>query len=352
MSTTVANVVEHEIGPTGLLAIRLHSSAVRLRGVDGPNVRVTGPGGTLERSVRIERGPGSLSIQAIRADRSFSIGVASVDIVAGREAPDLDVEVPRAATVVIETASGDIAVVGLIGDQRYRTTSGEIELRDVSGQLAVDAVSGDVAVTTAGPSSIAARTVSGDLRIRGDHDVAASRIATTSGDVRLEGRFSGPGPFSIETVSGDMILAPHGGVRLEVKTVTGDVRSDVASAAAGGRGARTVVVGGGGATLTIRSISGDVQVVEPRPRDDTPASGRIAIPPAVPLPPAVPQPPSPPTPPTAPSPPDRSGETEPRRPEALDSMTILEALERGDIDVDEASRRLEALDATNPEPEA
>jgi uncharacterized membrane protein YjjP (DUF1212 family) len=33
-------------------------------------------------------------------------------------------------------------------------------------------------------------------------------------------------------------------------------------------------------------------------------------------------------------------------------MAILQALERGEIDVDEASRRLEALDATKPELEA
>ncbi len=215
MSASTSTVIEHEVGPTGLIAIRLHSSSVRLRGVDGTAVRVTDPTGSLERSVRIERAPGSLSIRATHTDRSFSIGRASLDIVAGRHVPDLEIEVPRGATVVIETASGDVAVDGLTGDQRYRTASGEIDLRDVAGQLALDGVSGDVAMQIAGPSSIAARTVSGDLRIRGDHDLAASRIATTSGDVWLEGRFTGPGPFSIETVSGDTTLVPGGGVRLD-----------------------------------------------------------------------------------------------------------------------------------------
>lgn len=345
MNTVISSAIEHEVGPTGLLAIRLHSSAVRLRGVDGPTVRVADPSGDLQRSVRIERGPGSLSIQA---DRTLSIGVGPVGFAAGRKAPDLDIEVPYRATVVIETASGDIGVVGLTGDQRYRTASGEVELRDVSGQLALDAVSGDVAILTAGPSSVAARTVSGDLGIRGDHDLAASRITTTSGDVRLEGRFSGPGPFSIETVSGDTTLAPTGGVRLEVRTVTGDVRSDVISAAEGTRGARTVVVGTGGATVTVRSISGDVHLVEPRSTDRSSAEIRSTNPPD---PPDSPIAPAPAVPPIAPEASLRVARPEPTTDDAPaptgqpgDPMTVLRALERGEIDVDEASRRLAVLD--------
>lgn len=348
MSVSTSTVIEHEVGPTGLIAIRLHSSSVRLRGVDGTAVRVTDPTGSLERSVRIERAPGSLSIRATHTDRSFSIGRASVDIVAGRHVPDLQIDVPHEATVVIETASGDVAVDGLTGDQRYRTASGEIDLRDVAGQVALDGVSGDVVMQIAGPSSIAARTVSGDLRIRGDHDLAASRIATTSGDVWLEGRFTGPGPFSIETVSGDTTLVPGGGVRLEIKSVTGDVRSAVPSTSEGGRGARTVVVRGGGPTLAIRSLSGDVRIVEASRSDRSTAAIEAPVAPVAPSAPVAPVAPAAPNPPHTPESPQAPA------PSALpnDSMAILQALERGEIDVDEASRRLEALDATKPELEA
>lgn len=347
MSASTSTVIEHEVGPTGLIAIRLHSSSIRLRGVDGTAVRVTDPTGSLERSVRIERAPGSLSIRATHTDRSFSIGRASLDIVAGRHVPDLQIDVPRGATVVIETASGDVAVDGLTGDQRYRTASGEIDLRDVAGQIALDGVSGDIGMQIAGPSSIAARTVSGDLRIRGDHDLAASRIATTSGDVWLEGRFAGPGPFSIETVSGDTTLVPGGGVRLEIKSVTGDVRSAVPSTSEGGRGARTVVVRGGGPTLAIRSLSGDVRIVEAS-RSDRSTAAIEAVAAVAPSAPVAPVAPSAPTPPHTPESPQAPASSAPPN----DSMAILQALERGDIDVDEASRRLEELDATNPEPEA
>ena len=62
----------------------------------------------------------------------------------GGHAPELDVELPRRATVVIETVSAEIEVDGLVGDQRYRTTSGDLDLRTVSGRLVIETVSADL----------------------------------------------------------------------------------------------------------------------------------------------------------------------------------------------------------------
>ena len=344
MSESVTNVIEHDIGPNGLLAIRVPSSEVRVRAVEGSTVRVQDPGGTLERSLRVERAPGSLSLQA---ERGVAVSVGSVGFGAWRRVPNLDIEAPFGTTIVVETASGDVTVHGLTGDQRYRTASGELDLREIAGRLTVDAVSGDVGVTTAGPCTIAARTVSGDLSILGVHERPSVRVATTSGDIRLEGRFEGPGPFSVESVSGDTILVPTGGVRLEVKTVTGDVSTDIKATSAGGRGARTVIVGDGGVTMTLRSISGDVVV---QGRDAMARVGAAPTPPTPPEPPSTPERPEPaltPEPPEPPSVPEDP--TERIHADASDQpMTILEALERGEIDVDEATRRIVALgDATD-----
>ena len=321
MTAASGTVLEHDIGPTGLLAVRVHSSDLHLRAVDGSTVRVSDPTGSLERSVTVERAPGSLSLSA---GRGISLGgPVEVDVEAGvseaiREAaraveharravygrsgkgpvhagpgaPDLEIDVPRGATVVIETASGDVVVDGLTGDQRYRTASGEILLREVSGQLAVDAVSGDVSIAAIGDSVIGARTVSGDLDVQAG-TVRSLRISTTSGDMRIEGRLAGDGPFAIESVSGDTILAPVGGVTVAVKSVTGDIRSDVVSTTEGNRGSRTVTVGDGGPRLTLRSISGDLRLVRP--------SGPVVV---SPLAPEVPAPPLPPRPPAAPEPPE------------------------------------------------
>ena len=76
MSTTVIHTIEHDIGIDGVLEIRLGDSDVRLRGIDGTTVRVSGdPGDDLEGLLAIDRGAGSLSI---RPDRRGDIrrGVA------------------------------------------------------------------------------------------------------------------------------------------------------------------------------------------------------------------------------------------------------------------------------------
>ena len=355
MTAASSTVLEHDIGRTGLLAVRLHASDLRIRAVDGSTVRVSDPTGELHGSVAIERGPGSLSL---RADRGISVGIGRVGLDVGRQAPDLEIEVPRGATVVLETASGDLTVDGLVGDQRYRTASGTILLRDVGGQLAVDAVSGDVTIAAPGESAIGARTVSGDLHLQAG-TLRSLRLSTTSGDMRIEGRLAGEGPFAIESVSGDTILAPVGGVTVAVKSVTGDIRSDLESTTEGGRGSRTVTVGDGGARLTLRSISGDLRLVRPAGRVvvSSPASRVAPVapePPIAPEPPAAPEPPMAPEPPVAPEAPTiaieppasiEDPQAEAVAPASDPSLAILEALERGEIDVAEATRRLSALDA-------
>lgn len=326
MSAPTATLLEHEIGPTGLISIRLHSSDVRVRAVDGSVARVHDATGTLERSVRVDRGPGSLSL---RADRGLSVSLGSIGSIAlgvGRRVPDIEIDVPRHATLVLETASGDVTVDGLAGDQRYRTASGQLLLRDVAGPLTLEVVSGDVELRPTGACTVAARSVSGDLAIRGDV-FGSIQVSTTSGDVRIDGRLDGPGPFAIETVSGDTTVAPSGSLRVAVNTVAGDVRSDIATTTDGGRGARVLVIGDGGPTLTVRSISGNVRLVRSTvtPLPLAPLSPTISADPPLAI---SADPPVPAT--------DADGLR----------LGILESLERGEIDVAEASHRLEDLDGT------
>ena len=201
MTARVGTVLEHDIGPTGLLAVRLHSSDLRIRAVDGSTVRVSDPTGSLEHSVAIERAPGACrfvpSAASARASgrwtstssrpafrtRSVRRPVPSIRlagpsaaaatlvgrsprVVALRTLRSMSRAAPRSS---IETASGDLSVDGLVGDQRYRTASGAIVLRDVSGQIAVDAVSGDVSIAAVGECAIGARTVSGDLHLQAEY---------------------------------------------------------------------------------------------------------------------------------------------------------------------------------------
>ncbi|HYH93621.1 MAG TPA: DUF4097 family beta strand repeat-containing protein [Candidatus Saccharimonadales bacterium] len=332
---TRAHRIEHTIGRDGLFVIRLRDGDVRLRGTDGETATIRSTDGRSLEGFGVEAG-----------DRSLSIGVPShgSDRGIGRTAkrgirsPELEVDLPAGSTVVVEGASADVEASGLSGDQRYRSASGDLTLRGVRGTLAVEAVSGDVEILADGPSEFTIRTVSGDLAIRAG-DIGALRATTTSGDVHVAGRFVASGPYTIETVSGDAVVASVDGLRVEVKTIAGDVRTELDAHYEDHDGRRTLVIGGGGPTLGFRSTSGDLRIVR---------AGELPTPVAPPVP-AAPLAPTAPSAPAAPAAPtaftDEAGDdTLDDDPAEAERLDILHALERGEIDVTEAGRRLEGLE--------
>lgn len=330
MSTTVIHTIEHDIGIDGVLEIRLGDSDVRLRGIEGTTVRVSGdPGDDLEGILALDRSAGSLSI---RPDRHGTSGEAWH---AGRT-PDLAIDAPRGATLVVDSSSGDITAESFTGEQRYRSASGDIRLRGVTGRLTVEAVSGDVDATITGDAVISARTVSGDLALRAA-TIATLRATTTSGDVRLAGRLDGPGPFAIESVSGDALLALAGDVRVDLQTVAGDLRSEIPGRSESRPGKRSMTIGSGGSTLSVRTMSGDVRIVRASPvtRDERAAALAHAAPPTIVV---------------AHDSAVESGVLDLTDAASDARLAILRALERGEIDVAAATRRLEALESVGEPP--
>ena len=334
MSPTTINSVEHAIGAEGLFVLQLGSGDVRVRGIDGDVARVEDRhGNPIVDDFDIETGEGSL---AVRARKGLRIRVGS-----GRhETPDLDVRVPHRATIVVEAASSDIEAEDLDGDQRFQTSSGDIELMRVSGTVSIEAASGDVELLSTGRLRLKARTVSGDLAVRAG-ELAEIVAATTSGDLTIAGELAAEGAHKLETVSGDAKLALAGGARIEVSTVTGDISADVPHRFERADGRRVIVVGDGLARIAVATMSGDVKVGKPRSREIviTPNSRRPAAPAAPSAPPA--RAPEAPAEPASPSAAAIAAAYEDAR------LTILKQLERGEIDVTEAGRRLEALDAAD-----
>jgi len=319
--------IEHAIGLEGLFVLRLRDGEVRLHGADGETVRVAEEDGSdLEETFAVERGEGSLSLGTGRGLR--------IKLGRGRHAsPHLDVAVPRRATVVVEAGSADLSAEDLAGDQRYETVSGDVNLTRVRGQVEIDAVSGDVKLSAGGELRLRARTVSGDVQARAGR-LTGLLLATTSGDLSLAGELDPDGQHRIETVSGDTLLALAGGARVELSSVTGDLRSEVAHRSEGSRNRRVVILGDGRATLTASSMSGDIRIVRARPLETVSEDGPAAEPPPDP----------------AARPPATTGEASDAAIGAAYEaarLGILKRLERGEIDVAEAGRRLEALDAAD-----
>jgi hypothetical protein len=335
--------VEHAIGPTGRFALRVTSSDVEIRGVSGPNARVRiefdlRAGTDAEADEALENvkfitrsGDGFLEIQEPkRGDQGLATITRLLGMSGVRVEARVIAEVPQGATVAYNTVSGDLIGIGLTGEQEYRTVSGDLVLSDTGGAIRVNGVSSDISLRAEHPISLEANTVSGDLSIIAPR-IETSRVVTVSGDVELEADLGSGHPHRIETVSGDLNLGAVGGLVLEVRGLSTDVEVNMAHRSEGSRDRRRFVIGDGAASVQFSSMSGDVSVGAARrivaaPRPATPAT-----------------PPTPPTPLTPPTPPKA-----PRRLVSEDDqLEILRALERGEIDIDEAQRRLagEATDA-------
>jgi hypothetical protein len=379
MTATLRGVLDHVIGAEGVLSIRFASGEVRLRAIDGTAVRVRDRSQQdIAAMFEIDRAEGSLSLHLEQGRGWFT---------SKGHTPELDVEVPRRASIVIESASGEIAGEGLAGDQRYRTTSGDLVLRRCAGRIVAEAVSGDIDVVAVAEIDLSARTVSGDVEVRAG-TLRGLRASTTSGDLKIAGRFSSDGAFAVDTVSGDGLIAPVGDLTIEMTTVTGDLHSEVEARTEGGRGHRSIVIGSRGPVMTFRSLSGDLQIARPvaieptQPAATAEAADAVEAPPARDAEPETAPAASHPAPPpvvpdpdptqrgttathwTAPDaepvegqadaageaaeavpPPHGSASAQPSADEAR--MGILRSLERGEIDVAEAGHRLEALDTAN-----
>jgi Toastrack DUF4097 len=356
--------------PHDEVEILVTSSSVVLRGVDRDVFRVQGLGGEdVADDFEIEHLAGKVRLREITT--GFKIG--SLRIRTGH-APDLEIEVPRAAALSFRSLSGDVEAKGMAGESRWATASGDIRVQVDGGPVAVESMSGDVEVVATAPIELRARSVSGDLDVRGSRFDALA-ASSTSGDIRVDGALGAGQDHVISSVSGDVELTTSSDVRVDTQSVTGDVQATGTRFAEGGRGRRTLVVGAGTVGVSVRTTSGDIRLrgvaatdgsaptrsVPPR----APATTRTPDVPAAPVPPVAPSAPVPPVPPVVvvaeaeaapnlvrPAARDADdaplGATSPTDRREAARLEILRALERGDLDIESASHKLEILEDAGP----
>jgi hypothetical protein len=372
MTTTNRDTValEHTIGAHGRLTIHLATAELRLAGTDGDRVVIRTPNGaTLNDRVVVETTEGEILIR--QKDR-FGLGFSQ-----GQKIAQLEIEVPAGAEVAADTASGWVDAQGLTGQQRYRTASGDIRLREVAGRIELNTASGDATIELAGAADLVLKSVSGDVAVSGGR-LDSLRISTTSGDIRIDSPLTGRTGNAIETLSGDVMLLTSNGIRVDARTVSGDLTSDLPHRSEGRMGRRALIVGDGSIELGFRSVSGDLRI-----HDGTGQRARTRpIPLMPPFPPMAPEMPEMPEMPELPEMPNladllRDVGNAGRADEAIalsddedttlvdavdplaaddtveaERMTILRALESGDLDVATAMDRLAALDAAGGKEDA
>lgn len=200
-----------------------------------------------------------------------------------------EITVPRGVQVVANAVSGDVRVIGTGGEVSVRSVNGDVTVEDARGTIEVASVSGDAQLRRA-DGRITVSSVGGDVQIsNGTGDVRASTVSgdvlmsdmrarsveasTTSGDVSYSGPIDPRGRYDLTTHSGDVILRIPADSRATVSasTFSGDVDTDfpitlspASSSRQRGSTLEFPLGGGGGATISVRTFSGDVILRRPR----------------------------------------------------------------------------------------
>jgi hypothetical protein len=250
--------------------------------------------------------------------------------------------------VAIEGVSGDIALNVMSGDLRAVQTEGSLTVQSASGDVLVEAATG----------RFTAHAASGDIHVASAH-LDAFQIQTASGDVHVETTLTGEGPFRAQTANGDVHLslrraAASGeapAASLAYQTDSGDAHVSVPFRKTGRRQWRSGPETGG-PHIDVRTVNGDLtaQIAAAEPASaPAPSPAIFAV--DAPLPPEPPQSPAPLTGPRDFAGADvaRAADLDATLPAASgkpDRLAVLAAVERGEIDVEEALRQLDGEEAS------
>jgi hypothetical protein len=258
---------------------------------------------------------------------------------------DYVVSAPAAYEVDVKGVSASIEAKGFRAPASLYAVSGSIAIEDQQSRVRLQTVSGSITgCKLDGPVYV--ESVSGVIRV--DGRIAALAAKSVSGDLSAISQVSPAGPYEIRTVSGGATVglpAPTAAT-ISLRGVSGDVDSTlpvVAIRDRRGPGFRDWqgTLNGGGAPIQFQTVSGNLQLRE------TPAStNSLAVPETSP----IGSEPSPADELTIPANPAETvvatAEPEPSQSEQERdgaAMKVLQALERGEVDVDEAIRRLDQL---------
>ncbi len=193
---------------------------------------------------------------------------------------DYKIWIPDQAAVDLHSTSGDVRVAPLGGLAKVRCVSGNVDILGAAG-VEVDLTSGDLTVqdivggaylnATSGTieatrikGSIDAGIVSGDIVLSDISDAQTVTARNTSGNITYVGKIKAGGRYELKTHSGDvrMTIPADSAFDFEANTFSGDIDSDFEIKVVGKISPKEIhgTVGKGGATIALKSFSGNVDL--------------------------------------------------------------------------------------------
>lgn len=298
------------LGPRGELSVRNHAGDVSIRCWGGPTVRV-----------RAQAEDDDLVEDAVRfAQTGNHLAITSQHGPFVSEPLNYEIEVPADCRVSVSTVSGEIHLEGTGGGGDIESPAAdEIELVDVHGDYRVKTASADLSVEGM-RGHLTVQTASGDVEVERSH-LSGFQCESVNGDVSVETTLVPHGDYRFKTISGDLELqVPRtAAATVKLQTQSGDAECELpAQIIRSSRRHWEAVLNGGGASVQMESVSGDLSI------DESDELGE-----------------APPLPEYEASPMREQGEYAAATASPRESTSILEALARGEIDVDQAMAQLD-----------
>lgn len=160
---------------------------------------------------------------------------------------DLEIHLPRGASLDIETVTAPIHVQDVVGHIRLETVTGTIEYEGDAPSLSLE-------------------TVTGDIRAAGS-SLERGQFESVQGDIVWTGGIAARGRISFDTVGGSVEMRLPDGVSasFDVETTMGDIDTDFeVRTQRVSRWTRAqelhFTIGDGGAEISIETLQGDVRL--------------------------------------------------------------------------------------------
>jgi len=177
-----------------------------------------------------------------------------------------DVQVPRQADLDLKGITAATLVDGVRGAIRAHNVSGGIRLARVQGDISIHTVSGSIEARDLS-GYLDAKSVSGSIRVGGKLD--ALRADSVSGSMELAGSLAADGSYDFHTVSGSVTVRVPADTSATISghgvsmAVTSDLPCQVLRDARGPGSRRWQGrLNGGSATVSFRTVSGHLYVAE------------------------------------------------------------------------------------------
>ncbi len=195
---------------------------------------------------------------------------------------DFKVWVPEKAAVDLKSVSGDVQVAAIGGSAKIKCVSGDVDLRgaagadvdlvsgdltlaNIAGDVFIEAVSGDIGVTGI-KGSVEVEAVSGDIELLDVSGAAKVDAKSVSGNIIYTGAIQAGGRYELKAHSGDvrMTVPAASTFDLEANTFSGAIDNEFEIKAVGKISPKEIrgTVGGGGATVILKTFSGNVDLIK------------------------------------------------------------------------------------------